>query len=80
MDGYPGLSKTATAGTKRVGKLIRSLKWSHLQIDHFLLEEARKEVERLKVLGKRILVLMDGSVIEKPESARLEATGPVMRK
>jgi hypothetical protein len=45
-----------------------------------LLEEARKEVERLKVLGKRILVLMDGSVIEKPESARLEATGPVMRK
>jgi hypothetical protein len=39
-----------------------------VQIDHFLLEEAKKEVERLKSLGKRILVLMDGSVIEKSES------------
>jgi hypothetical protein len=78
MDGYPGLSKTATAGTKRVGKLIRSLKWNVLQIDQFLLDEANKEVERLHVLGKRILCIMDGSVIEKPESTTLEAIGPVL--
>lgn len=78
LDGDPALSKTATAGTKRVGNLIRSLKWSPVQIDHFLLEEAKKEVERLKSLGKRILVLMDGSVIEKAESTTLEATGPVI--
>src|SRR5947209_18669953 len=56
----------------------RSLKWSVLHIDRFLLEEANKEVERLKAEGKRILCLFDGSVIEKPESRTLEATGPVL--
>jgi len=78
LGGYVGLSPTATAGTKRVGKLIRSLKWSALHIDRFLLEEAGKEVERLKGQGKRILCLFDGSVIEKPESRKLEATAPVL--
>ena len=78
LGGSVGLSQTATAGTKRVGKLIRSLKWSALHIDRFLLEEAGKEVERLKGQGKRILCLFDGSVIEKPESSKLEATGPVL--
>jgi len=33
MDGYVGLSTTATAGTKRVSNLLRSIKWSILQID-----------------------------------------------
>ena len=78
LDADPALSKTATAGTKRVGNLIRSLKWSPVQIEDFLLAEANKEVERLKALGKRILVLMDGSVVEKAESSALEATGPVI--
>src|ERR1700694_778828 len=78
LGGYVGLSQTATAGTKRVGKLIRSLKWSALHIDQFLLEEAKKEVERLKGQGKSILCLFDGSVIGKPESRTLEATGPVL--
>ncbi len=78
LGGSVGLSPTATAGTKRVGKLIRSLKWSAGHIDRFLLEEANKEVERLKAQGKRILCLFDGSVIEKPESRRLEATAPVL--
>jgi hypothetical protein len=40
LGGYAGLSKTATAGTKRVGNLLRSLKWSVSHIDRFLLEEA----------------------------------------
>src|SRR5712691_853179 len=71
LGGYEGLSKTATAGTKRLGKLLRSLKWSAWHIDRFLLEEASKEVERLKGQGKRILCLFDGSVIEKPESSKL---------
>ncbi len=78
LDCDPALSKTATAGTKRVGNLIRSLKWSQVQIEDFLLAEANKEGERLKSLGKRILVLMDGSVVEKAESSALEATGPVI--
>lgn len=78
MDGYCGLSKKATAGTKRVGNLLRSLKWSALQIDQYLLNEANKEVERLKATGKRILCIWDGSVLEKPESSTLEGIAPVL--
>src|SRR2546429_3749039 len=44
MDNYRGLSTSATAGTKRLGNLLRSLKWSVLDIDGYLLEEADKEV------------------------------------
>jgi hypothetical protein len=78
MDGAPGLSKTATAGTKRVGKLIRSVKWHVWQIDQFLLEEAAKEVKRLHGQGQRILCIMDGSVLEKAESTSLEGIAPVL--
>src|SRR5690242_2801358 len=78
MDGYDGISVSAPAGTKRVGNLIRSLKWSVLHIDRHLLEEADKEVRRLKEQGKRILCLWDGSVLEKPESSKLEGLCPVV--
>ena len=78
LGGSAGLCKTASAGTKRLGNLLRSLTWSALHIDRFLLEEAHKEVERLKAEGKRIRCLFAGRVIEKPESRTLEATGPVL--
>jgi len=78
MDGYRGLSKTATAGTKRLSNLLRSLKWSILQIDRYLLKEADTEVKRLKEQGKRILCIWDGSVIEKPESHKIEGLCPVV--
>ena len=61
-----------------MGNLLRSLKWSVWHIDRFLLEEANKEVERLKAEGKRILCLFDGSVVEKPESRTSDSTGPVL--
>ncbi|MEO6891901.1 MAG: transposase [Ktedonobacteraceae bacterium] len=78
MDGYHGLSGSAAAGTKRVGNLIRSLKWGVLHIDRYLLEEADKEVIRLKEQEKRVLCLWDGSVIEKPESSTAEGLCPVV--
>ncbi len=78
LDGYDGSSARATAGTKRVGNLIRSLKWSFLHIDHYLLEEANKEVKKLKEQGKRIFCLWDGSVLEKPESSKIEGLCPVV--
>lgn len=78
MDGYSGLSVNAPAGTKRLGNLIRSLKWSFFHIDEYLLNEADKEVKNLKQLGKRILCIWDGSVIEKPESSKLEGLCPVI--
>jgi len=78
LDGYPGQATTATAGTKRIGNLIRSLKWSSLQIDRYVLEKADQEVKRLKELGKRILCTWDESVVEKPESEKLEGLCPVV--
>lgn len=72
MDGYRGLSKTATAGTKRLSNLLRSLTWSVLQIDQYVLTEANTEGERLKAQGKRILCIWDGSVLGKAESRTLE--------
>lgn len=78
LGGYRGQATTATAGTKRLGNLIRSMKWSILQIDRYLLGEADKEVKRLKEQGKRILCTWDESVVEKPESEKLEGLGPVI--
>ena len=77
MDGYQGLSVKATAGTKRIGNLLRSIKWSILQIDRYLLEEADKEVNKLKEQGRRIFCIGDGSVLEKPESSKIEGLCPV---
>ena len=78
MDTYRGLSESAPAGTKRIGNLIRSLKWSMFHIDRYLLVEAEKEVKRLKEAGKRILCMWDGSVVEKPESSAAEGLCPVI--
>src|SRR5689334_19713921 len=72
LEGYQGLSESAPAGTKRISNLLRSLKWSAASIDQHLLNEAQKEVEKLKEQGKRILCIWDGSVLEKPESQKLE--------
>src|SRR5215469_8827158 len=78
LDGYDGVAVSAPAGTKRVGNLIRSLKWSVVHMDQYLLEAADKEVKGLKEQGKRILCLWDGSVLEKPESSKLEGLCPVV--
>src|SRR5205814_6576783 len=77
LDGYAGLSATATAGTKKISNLLRSIKWSVLHIDRYLLEEADKQVKKLKGQGKRILCIWDGSVIEKPESSKIEGLCPI---
>jgi len=78
LHGYPGQATGAPAGTKRIGNLIRSLKWSIFQIDRYLVEEADKEVKKLKNQGKRILCPWDESVLEKPESEKLEGLSPVV--
>lgn len=78
LDGYPGLSTSAPAGTKRLSNLLRSIKWSVLQIDRFLLNEADKQVKELRSQGKRILCIWDGSVLEKPESNKIEGLCPVV--
>lgn len=78
LTGYQGVSENAPAGTKRISNLLRSLKWSVLQIDRYLLDKSDKEVKNLKEQGKRILCIWDGSVLEKPESAKIEGLCPVV--
>jgi Transposase DDE domain len=78
LQGYQGQSEAAPAGTKRISNLLRSLKWSVTSIDGYLLEEANKEVEKIKQQGKRILCIWDESVLEKPESQKLEGIAPVL--
>lgn len=78
IQGYEGYSPSATAGNKRVGKLLRSVKWTVGLIDRYLLEKADEEVQRLRGQGKRILCLWDGSVLEKAESEKLEGLCPVL--
>lgn len=58
----------APAGTKRISNLLRSKKWAHEDIDHYLFERTRQRVEQLGQTGKRALLLWDDSRIEKPES------------
>lgn len=78
LQGYDGYASSAPAGTKRVGKLLRSVKWRVGLIDRYLLEKADEEVTKLKEQGKRILCLWDGSVLEKAESEKLEGLCPVL--
>lgn len=79
LDGY-GQAPSAAAGTKRVGNLLRSLKWTSKSIDQFLLVKADEEVQKLKAQGERILCLWDGSVVEKAESEKLEGLCPVLSR
>lgn len=43
-----------------------------------MLDDAEKEVERLRSLGKKILCIWDDSVLEKPESRKIEGMCPVL--
>lgn len=78
LQGYDGDAPSAPAGTKRIGKLLRSVKWTVGCIDHYLLEKADEEVQKLKMQGKRIICIWDGSVVEKAESEKSEGLCPVL--
>jgi hypothetical protein len=77
LEGYEQ-APSAAAGTKRVGNLLRSLKWTGKTIDAFLLVKADEKVEQLKAQGERILCLWDGSVVEKAESEKADGLCPVL--
>lgn len=69
----------APAGTKRLGNLIHSDHWQAVEIDDYLLGHAaeRVEAEADKVAEGRALCILDGSVLEKPESTKAEGLVPV---
>src|SRR6185503_18585868 len=66
----------APAGTKRVAKLLHSPKWQASAIDAFLLDRGQTILDAAP-LGERVLCILDGSVLEKPESAKVEGLRPV---
>ena len=64
--------REATAGEKRIHRLLSSKKWSEDLIKIFQWNEAEKRYEELRREGEQIFVIWDGSVIEKPESQKSE--------
>lgn len=69
----------APAGTKRLANLIHSDRWRAREIDDYLLGRASERVgeEADKVAEGRALCILDGSVLEKPESSKAQGLVPV---
>lgn len=66
--------KHGPAGTKRLANLVHSDKWQAQDIQDFLLEEGQILMldEAARVGEGRVLCILDGSVLKKPESMKLE--------
>jgi len=78
LGGYLKAPEAAPAGTKRISRLLHSPKWSAEMIDTYLWMRADERVEALQAEGKTVLVVWDESVLEKPESLKLEGLSPVI--
>lgn len=67
------------AGTKRIDRLLHSDTWRAKEVEDFLLGRARDvaHAEAGRVAEGRALLILDGSVAEKPESAGREGLAPV---
>jgi hypothetical protein len=69
----------APAGTKRLANLIHSPRWDADLIAQHLLAQGRAQVEAeaARVPEGRALCILDGSVLEKPESVEADGLTPV---
>lgn len=77
LGGYITDGAHAAAGTKRLGNLIRSERWSGEEIEAFLAGGGNARVAALAAAGERVLAIWDESVWEKPGSQKLEGLSPV---
>lgn len=64
--------RQATAGEKRLHRLLTSKHWNEDLIGIFQWNEAEKRYEEMKREGEEVYVIWDESVIEKPESRKAE--------
>lgn len=64
--------RQATAGEKRIHRLLTSEKWNEELIRIFQWNEAEERYEELRREGEQVYVVWDGSVLEKPESEKAE--------
>ena len=69
----------APAGTKRLSNLLHSDAWTAEEIETWLLEQAARvaTAEAAQVPESRALCILDGSVLEKPESRTATGLRPV---
>lgn len=69
----------APAGTKRLANLLHSPRWQAAEIATYLLEQGRAQVAAAaaQVPEGRALCILDGSVLEKPESVQAAGLTPV---
>ena len=77
LGGYITDGAHAPAGTKRLGNLIRSEKWSGREIEAFLAEKGNERIADLVTAGETALAIWDESVLEKPGSLKPEGLSPV---
>jgi hypothetical protein len=77
LGGYLLNPDQAPAGTKRVGRVLHSRRWSSADLEAFLWEQAQQRIQTLAVEGETILAIWDQSVLEKAESLTLEGLCPV---
>lgn len=62
----------APAGTKRLSNLLRSPHWQSQQLEQYVWQRADARLEQLEQEEETALVLWDESVLEKPESIKVE--------
>lgn len=72
LGGYLLSPMHAPAGTKRISNLLRSGRWTHDVLDHYLWGQADQHVQAWETSGRDVLAVWDESVLEKPESIALE--------
>ena len=72
LGGYLLGPEQAPAGTKRISNLLRSDKWHFGLIERFFWQEGDRRVRALHNSGEAAVVVWDESVLEKPESRKLE--------
>lgn len=72
LGGYLKPASHAPAGTKRISKLLHSSKWEAEMIEQYLWVKAEEKVDELVGADKTALAIWDESVMEKPESLKLE--------
>ena len=65
------------AGTKRIHKLLSSLKWDGDEIADFHWEAGDKRIKTLQTAGEIPMIIWDESVLEKPESLKSDRLCPV---
>lgn len=60
----------APAGTKRLSNLLRSPRWKATLLAEWLWQQADAHVQALRASGEDLLLVWDGSVLEKPETLK----------